>query len=225
MQCQIIQNNFEHPPFPALGNLDSTMPGGHTRFVYELNRAFARAASADLRLLVHDIHAIAARVGLGRWFDWERWFSYKILTSPEASYELASSLASQIGAMRGRARKCLVLDLDNTLWGGVVGDDGVDKLQIGKETALAEAHTAFQRYCLALRDRGVLLAVASKNTDAIARSGFEHPDSVLKLEHFSAFKGNREPKPENIKQIAAELNIGLDSLVFVDDNPAERAIV
>ncbi|HEX7838911.1 MAG TPA: HAD-IIIC family phosphatase [Kofleriaceae bacterium] len=225
VRCQIIQNNFEHPPFPVLGNLDSTVPGGHTRFVYELNRAFARAASADRRLLVHDIHSIAARIGLGRWFDWERWFSYKILTTPEASYELAMSLASQIGAMRGRARKVLVLDLDNTLWGGVIGDDGVDKLQIGKETAVAEAYTAFQRYCLSLRDRGVLLAVCSKNEEAIARTGFEHPDSVLRLEHFSAFKANWEPKPENIQQIASELNLGLDSLVFVDDNPAERAIV
>lgn len=223
--CQIIQNNFEHPPFPVLGNLDSTVPGGHTRFVSELNRGFGRAASANRRLVLHDIHSIAARLGLGRWFDWERWFSYKILTTPEGSYELASSLASQIGAMRGRARKVLVLDLDNTLWGGVIGDDGVDKLQIGKETAVAEAYTAFQRYCLALRDRGVLLAVCSKNTEAIARSGFAHPDSVLKAEHFSAFKANWEPKPDNIKQIASELNLGLDSLVFVDDNPAERAIV
>ena len=159
VRCQIIQNNFELPPFPALGNLDSTAPGGHTRFIYELTRAFARHASEDKRVLVHDLHAIAARMGLGRWFDWERWYSYKILTTPEGSFEIASSLASQIGAMRGRARKVLVLDLDNTLWGGVIGDDGVDRLQIGKETALSEAYTAFQHYCLSLRDRGVLLAV------------------------------------------------------------------
>jgi len=225
VRCQIIQNNFEHPPFPAMGNLDSTVPGGHTRFVYEMNRAFARCASADRRLIIHDIHSLATRIGLPRWFDWERWYSYKILTSVEASFELASSLASQIGAMRGRARKCLILDLDNTLWGGVIGDDGVDKLHIGKETALAEAYTAFQRYCLSLRNRGVLLAACSKNDDAIARTGFGHPDSVLKTEHFSAFKANWDPKPENIKQIAAELNLGLDSFVFVDDNPAERALV
>src|SRR5262249_55661002 len=162
----------------------STAPGGRTRFVYELNRAFARSASAPGRLLIHDIHALAARVGLDRWFDWERWFSYKILTTPEASYALASSLASQIGALRGRARKCLILDLDNTLWGGVIGDDGVERLHIGTETALGEAYTAFQRYCLSLRDRGVLLAVCSKNDEAIARSGFDHADSILKAEHF-----------------------------------------
>jgi len=225
VHCQIVQNNFEHPPFPLMGNLDSTAPGGHTRFVYELNRAFARHASAQRHLLIHDIHALAARVGLDRWFDWERWFSYKILTTPEASLALASSLASQVGALRGRARKCLILDLDNTLWGGVIGDDGVERLHIGNETALGEAYTAFQRYCLSLRDRGVLLAVCSKNDEAIARSGLAHPDSVLKAEHFSAFKANWDPKPDNIKQIASELNLGLDSFVFVDDNPAERALV
>ena len=225
VKCQIIQNNFEHPPFPAMSNLDSVSSGGHTRFIQELNRAFAKCASADRRLLIQDINAMAAGIGLSRWFDWERWFSYKILTTPEASYALANSLSRLIGAMLGRAKKVLILDLDNTCWGGVIGDDGVDNLQIGKETPLAEAYTAFQQFCLALRNRGVLLAVCSKNDEAIARTGFEHPDSVLKLEHFSAFKANWEPKHENIKQIANELNLGLDSFVFIDDNPAERAIV
>ena len=118
-----------------------------------------------------------------------------------------------------------MLDLDNTLWGGVIGDDGPDKIRIGKETAEAEAYTAFQEYCLRLRARGVLLAVCSKNTDAVARQGLLHPDSVLKIEHFASFKANWHPKPENVVAIAGELNIGLDALVFVDDNPAERAIV
>jgi FkbH-like protein len=223
--CQIIQNNFEHPPFPVLGNLDSTAAGGTTRFVYELNRAFARHASADHRLIIHDLNALSARAGHARWFDWERWFSYKILTTPEASWEIAASVASLVAAIRGRAKKCLILDLDNTLWGGVIGDAGIDKLQIGQETPVAEAYSAFQRWCVSLRERGVVLAVCSKNEDAIARSGFAHPDSILKVEHFSAFKANWEPKPDNIRAIAEELNLGLDSLVFVDDNPAERAIV
>jgi FkbH-like protein len=225
LHCPVIQNNFELPPFPALGNLDATAAGGHTRFVQELNLAFARCANTDRRLVVHDVNSLSARMGHSRWFDWERWYSYKILTTPEASFELASSLASQIGAMLGRSKKCLILDLDNTLWGGVIGDDGVGKLQLGKETPLGEAYTAFQRYCLSLRERGVLLAVCSKNDPAIARSGFEHPDSILKLSHFSAFKASWDPKHEGIAQIASELNLGLDSFVFVDDNPAERAIV
>ena len=223
--CQIVQNNFEHPPFPALGNLDATVAGGQTRFVYELNRAFARYANADHRVLIHDLNALAARVGHAHWFDWERWFSYKMLTTPEASWEIAASVASLVAAIRGRAKKCLIVDLDNTLWGGVIGDDGVDKLQIGQETAVAEAYSAFQRYCVALRERGVVLAVCSKNEDSIARTGFGHPDSILKVEHFAAFKANWEPKPDNIRAIAEELSLGLDSFVFIDDNPAERAIV
>jgi FkbH-like protein len=223
--CQIIQNNFEHPPFSLLGNLDAVSHWGNTRFINELNLEFAKAANGSRSLLIQDLNTLAARVGHGRWFDWNRWYSYKILTTPEASLAIAQSLAAMIGAIRGKAKKCLVLDLDNTLWGGVIGDDGVEKIQIGKETALAEAYTAFQTYCKALRNRGILLAVCSKNSPETAKSGFTHPDSVLKLEDFSAFRANWEPKHENIKAIAEELNLGLDSFVFVDDNPAERAIV
>ncbi len=143
----------------------------------------------------------------------------------EGNCALARSLASIIRAIYGKSRKVLVLDLDNTLWGGVIGDDGVDKIQIGRETPLAEAYTAFQEYCLSLYKRGILLAVCSKNNEEIAKQGFEHPDSVLKLEHISCFKANWEPKHENVLAIAQELNLGVDSFVFVDDNPAERAIV
>ena len=223
--CQVIQNNFEFPPQQTLGNLDATHLGGRTRFVMQLNLAFARAAATRSRLMIQDVCGISARVGLERWFDWERYFSYKVLTTPEGSYALAVSLAAMIRGMYGKTRKVLVLDLDNTLWGGVIGDDGVDRIAIGRETPVAEAYTAFQEYCLALRNRGVLLAVCSKNDEAVAKQGFEHPDSVLKLEHISCFKANWEPKHENIQAIARELNLGVDSFVFVDDNPAERAIV
>jgi FkbH-like protein len=222
--CQVIQNNFELPP-ALLGNHDAVLSGGSVRFVNQLNVEFAKRAANDSRLLIHDLNSVAARIGLNSWFDWNRWFSYKILTTPEASLAIARSLAAMISAVRGASKKCLVLDLDNTLWGGVIGDDGLEKIQIGKETALAEAYTAFQEYCLSLRDRGVLLAVCSKNDEEIARSGFTHPSSVLKLEHFSAFRANWEPKHDNLRSIALELNLGLDSFVFVDDNPAERAIV
>ncbi len=153
------------------------------------------------------------------------YFSYKILTTTEANVAIARSLTALVRAVYGKSRKVLVLDLDNTLWGGVIGDDGVDRIQIGRETPVAEAYTAFQEYCLSLQRRGVLLAVCSKNDEDVAKSGFEHPSSVLKLEHISCFKANWEPKHENILAIAKELNLGTDSFVFVDDNPAERAIV
>ena len=223
LNCTVLQNNFELPQHAILGNLDATLPGGHTRFVQELNRAFA--LSANGRLLIQDVQSIAARIGLDRWFDPERWFAYKLHTTPEGSNALAQSLAALVRGIYGKARKVLVLDLDNTLWGGVIGDDGVDKIALGRETPLAEAYTAFQEYCLSLRNRGILLAVCSKNNEEIARQGFEHPDSILKLEHFSSFKANWDPKHQNIEAIANELNLGADSFVFADDNPAERAIV
>ncbi len=223
--CQIIQNNFEYPTVQLLGNLDAVAYGGRTRFISELNLNFAKAANGCRKLLLQDLNALAAGVGHARWFDWNRWYSYKILTAIEASLAIAKSLAALIRAIRGKAKKCLVLDLDNTLWGGVIGDDGLEKIKIGKDTPVGEAYTGFQRYCLSLRERGVLLAVCSKNDPEIARSGFSHPDSVLQLHHFSSFQANWNAKHENIQTIAKELNLGLDSFVFVDDNPAERAIV
>ena len=221
--CQIIQNNFELSPYALLGNMDAV--AGHSRLLMRLNEAVAEQASRRPRLLLQDIHRISANLGLANWFDWDRFFSYKILLKPEANLAVARSLNALILAIFGKNRKVLVLDLDNTLWGGVIGDDGVDKIQIGRETPVAEAYTAFQEYCLSLRDRGILLAVCSKNNDEIARSGFEHPSSVLRLEHISCFKANWSPKHENLVEIARELNLGVDSFVFVDDNPAERAIV
>src|SRR5580658_2952692 len=223
--CQIVQNNFELPAQAILGNLDAVSCGGRTRYINELNRRFALEAAGNTRLTLQDLFSISARVGLDQWFDSGRWFSYKIANTVEGSFAIASSLAALVRAMYGRTRKVLVLDLDNTLWGGVIGDDGPDRIVIGRETPIAEAYTAFQEYCLSLRDRGILLAVCSKNDEEIAKQGFAHPDSVLKLEHISCFKANWEPKHENILAIARELNLGPDSFVFVDDNPAERSIV
>jgi FkbH-like protein len=223
--CTVIQNNFEPPMWSLLGNLDGVSPGGRRRFIAEINRRFVTEANARPTLILQDLDALSSARGLDQWFDPERWYGYKIPTTVEGTFAIASSLCALVRAMFGRSGKVLVLDLDNTLWGGVIGDDGADKIVIGRETPLAEAYTAFQEYCLSLRSRGILLAVCSKNDEAIAQSGFEHPSSVLKLEHFSAFKANWEPKHENLLAIAQELNVGLDSLVFVDDNPAERAIV
>jgi FkbH-like protein len=225
LSCQIIQNNFELPAYAIFGNMDASAAAGQSRFLMRLNESFAEEVGRRPRLLLHDIHGISAHIGLANWFDWERYFSYKVLLKPAANYAVARSLNALIGAIYGRMRKVLVLDLDNTLWGGVIGDDGVDRIRIGRETPVAEAYTAFQEYCLALRNRGVLLAVCSKNTDEIARTGLEHPSSVLRMEHFSCFKANWSPKHENLIEIARELNLGVDSLVFVDDNAAERAIV
>ena len=133
LASQIIQNNFELPAFAILGNMDAVSSGGATRFFLELNSAFARAAASNPRLLLQDVHSLSARIGLDHWFDWDRWFSYRILMTAEANLVTARSLASMVRAIYGKSRKVLVLDLDNTLWGGVIGDDGVDKIQIGRE--------------------------------------------------------------------------------------------
>ncbi|HLN03156.1 MAG TPA: HAD-IIIC family phosphatase [Bryobacteraceae bacterium] len=223
--CQVIQSNFETPPYAILGNMDAVAYGGLSRFLMQMNVAFAQEAAKRPKLIMQDVHGISARLGVQNWFDWNRYWNYKLLLTAEANLEVARSLTSIVRAMYGKSRKVLVLDLDNTLWGGVIGDDGVERIQIGRETPVAEAYTAFQEYCLSLRNRGVLLAVCSKNTEGIAKLGFEHPSSILKLEDISCFKANWDPKHENIHEIASELNLGVDSFVFVDDNPAERAIV
>jgi FkbH-like protein len=221
----LVQNNFELPTCRVLGNLDCVSPGGQVRFINCLNHEFAKEANLRSRFVIHDLNGIAAMVGLAQFHDPKRWYSYKIFSTPAGSLAMAQSLAAVIASAYGLTRKVLALDLDNTLWGGVIGDDGPDRIKIGKDTPEGEAYTAFQRYCLQLRDRGVILAVCSKNEEGIALQGFKHPDSILKRHHISAFRANWQPKPDNLQAIARELNIGLDSIVFVDDNPAERELV
>src|SRR5262249_16801098 len=150
----------------------------------------------------------------------------KLPCSPEHLVDYAHSLASLVLAQSGLGRKCLVLDLDNTLWGGVIGDDGLGGIRLGQGDPETEAYAAFQRYAQALPRRGVILAVCSKNTESIAREAFEtHPEMVLRPDDISCFMVNWDDKATNLGRIAAQLNIGLNSLVFVDDNPAERSII
>ena len=221
----IIQNNFDFPPLRPIGNIESFQPFGRIHFLSRLNAEFAQFARTHSKFLINDISYLSAQVGLNAWFDRRYWYSFHMAVSPTGTVALARNVAGIIKASYGKTKKCLVLDLDNTLWGGVVGDDGVQNLILGREHPVGEAFVDFQRYVKELKRRGIILAVCSKNDPENAREGFSHPDSVLKLDDFSAFKANWKPKSENIKEIAEELNIGLDSLVLVDDNPAERALV
>lgn len=223
--CIIIQNNFELPHYRTLGNLDCSNIHGRTHFINKLNHRLAEYANSNENFYINDINYLASWFGLERWHDKHFWYSYKYAMNYEAIPLLAHNLASIITAIRGMTKKCLVLDLDNTLWGGVVGDDGIEGIEIGKETPIAEAYTEFQQYVKELKARGIILAVCSKNEEENAQSGFSHPDSILELDDFMVFKANWEPKHENIVDIATALNIGIDSLVFLDDNPAERDIV
>jgi FkbH-like protein len=223
--CIVVQNNFDPPAFRVLGNSDSVAEFGRTRFVNRLNGRFAEYAANQSGLFIHDLAYLAAVVGLQEWYEEPYWFNYKLAIGPKANVFVAESIAKILRAAYGKSRKCLVVDLDNTFWGGVIGDDGVSNLQLGNETPAGEAYVAFQQYCRELKNRGVLLAVCSKNDREIAKEGFNHPDSILRLEDFAAFEPNWDPKPQTVEKIAKALNLGLDSLVFVDDNPAEREIV
>jgi FkbH-like protein len=223
--CTIIQNNFDLPPQRPLGNLEAGSHAGRVTFVNRLNVEFARAAASNPNLFIQDIQSLSADLGSEKWFDANYWFGYKLAATPYACGVMGANLANMIAALYGRTRKCLVVDLDNTLWGGVVGDDGVANLKIGSETAVAESYLAFQQYLKDLKARGILLAVCSKNEEAAALEGLRHPDGVLQPDDFAIIKANWSPKHENLAAIASDLNIGIDSLVFVDDNPVERDIV
>lgn len=219
----IIQNNFDLPYSQPEGS--SQLFSGLGNFINSLNAKFASYAAENPGFYVHDINRLCAEIGLLRWHNRNQYYAYKLAMSYEVIPEVSWGLKRLICAISGRVKKCLVLDLDNTLWGGVIGDDGVNGIIIGNETPQAEAYTEFQKYCKALKQRGIILAVCSKNDIDTAKSGFSHPDSVLSVKDFTVFCANWEPKNLNIRRIAQEINIGLDSLVFIDDNPAERAIV
>lgn len=223
--CAIIQNNFDLPRHRSLGNYDAYSAFGKTHFIHQLNLEFSKAAREIKNLYLNDIHYLSSDIGLSKWFDPSLWYSYKYALSFDAIPHLAKNTAIIINAIFGKSKKCLILDLDNTCWGGVIGDDGLENICIGKETALAEAFTALQAYAKELKERGIMLAVCSKNDPENAKSGFTHPDSILQFEDFTSFKANWNPKNLNIVDIANEINIGLDSMVFIDDNPAEREIV
>jgi FkbH-like protein len=138
----------------------------------------------------------------------------------------AEHVARTVAAIRGKSRKVLILDLDNTVWGGVIGDDGLEGIQIAQGDAIGEAYLEVQRLALDLRQRGILLAVSSKNHDEVAREPFEkHPEMLLKLDHIAVFAANWDDKATNIRAIAEKLSLGLDAMVFLDDNPVERGLV
>lgn len=221
----IIQNNFEAPFTRPLGNYDATAVSGKTTFVNKLNERFASYSRCNSNFILHDIHYQAAWFGLERWYDRRQWHAYKYAMNTDAFPILGKSIAAQICATLGKSKKCLVCDLDNTLWGGVIGDDGVDGIRIGQETPEAASYYELQQYIANLRDRGVILAVNSKNDESNAESGFSHPDSILKRDDFTSFQANWLTKDCNIETIANEINIGVDSLVFIDDNPSERQLV
>lgn len=223
--CPIIQNNFELPFYRLMGNKDASDYRGKVNFITKLNLKFYEYAESNQNFYINDINYVSSSYGLEKWADEFYWHMYKYALAVPAIPSLAFNISNIIKAIFGKNKKAFVLDLDNTLWGGVVGDDGVENIKIGPEVPTGQVFSEFQTYLKEHKDLGVILNVNSKNERENAIAGLNHPDSTLKPDDFITIKANWEPKSKNIVDIANELNIGVDSLVFVDDNPAEREIV
>jgi FkbH-like protein len=219
--CHVIQPAFDYPPEEPYGYLSGVLPGGRTRIIDLVNLRLREAAGTNVSIL--DMGLIQREVGLKRWDDPVAWARYRQYPAMEALPELAGAYLAHVGAALGLSRKLLITDLDNTLWSGVIGEDGVDGIRVGPDTHEGEAHLSLQRYLLDLKRRGILLAVCSKNNPEDARLPFQkHPNMALRLEDFAAFRANWDDKATNLRAIAHELSLGLDSFVFLDDNPLER---
>lgn len=223
--CPIIQNNFEELPYRVLGNADAWYNGGGIRYINQLNMAIAGEIEQCDYVFLNDLHYQASWFGLEQWFDQSIWYAYKYPFSLKAIPLVAFNIANIIKSLYGKNKKALVLDLDNTLWGGVIGDVGVDNIKLGIETPKGMAFSEFQSYIKKLSKLGIALNICSKNEKEIAKTGFDHPASILKYDDFIIPKINWDNKDANIELIAKELNILPESIVFLDDNPAERELV
>jgi FkbH-like protein len=225
LKASCIVQTIARPVDPSFGSLDLSLPGTLRNIVDTLNRAIAvHAAKTDDVLL--DVAGLAETVGLDQWHSPIEWHMAKLPFANKFVPIYAEHVCRLLAAMKGKSRRCLVLDLDNTLWSGVIGDDGLEGIIIGQGDPTGEAYLNVQQVALGLRERGIVLAVSSKNEDATARLPFQqHPEMLLREEHIAVFQANWRDKAENIRAIALELSLGLDALVFLDDNPAERDLV
>jgi FkbH-like protein len=224
-KASVIVQNIARIPAPLFGNLDKTLAESGYRRILDYNKALEESVAGSGDYLM-DVAGLAEDVGLDEWHDLSQWYTARLPFSQRFVPLYADVLARLVAALRGKSRKCLVLDLDNTIWGGVIGDDGLDGIVLGEGNARGEAFRAVQRMALDLRDRGIVLAVASKNDEQVAREPFrKHPDMLLREEHIAVFQANWHDKATNLTAIAEDLDIGTDALVLLDDNPVERAYV
>ncbi|MDR1536502.1 MAG: HAD-IIIC family phosphatase [Clostridiales bacterium] len=222
--CPLIQSNFEFPSYRLMGNREASDIHGSVNFISRLNMRFNEYAQSHPNFYINDINWLSADFGLERWSDPFCWHSYKYSLSLQAVPRLALNVANIIKSLFGKNKKAISVDLDNTLWGGVVGDEGLEGLEIGNETSAGQAFREFQSYLKSLKDIGAVLSVNSKNDMENALLGLGHPSNVLHADDFVIIKANWEPKSDNLQKTAQELELLPESFVFIDDNPAERAI-
>ena len=223
--CPIIQNNFELPYYRLMGNKDASDIHGKVNFITRLNLMFYEYAQKNENFYICDINYISADYGLKQWSDPFYYHMYKYALNVNAIPYLSFNVANIIKSIFGKNKKGFVLDLDNTLWGGVIGDDGVEGIKVGPEESEGQVYSEFQRYLKEHKQLGVILNIDSKNDYENAIAGLKHPDSELSEDDFVEIKANWEPKDINFEQIAKDINLLPESLVFIDDNPAERHIV
>jgi FkbH-like protein len=213
------------PADTLFGETEARVAGTRRAMIDRFNARLVEEVTAAGDMIV-DVAQLANLVGLANWHDSRAWHASKLPFALSYTPLYADHVCRVLAASRGKARKCLVLDLDNTVWGGIIGDDGIEGIRVGQGSAIGEAHLELQAFALELRDRGIVLAVCSKNEEANALLPFsEHPEMILKKDHIAAFIANWNDKASNLREIAAMLNIGTDALVFLDDNPAEREII
>jgi FkbH-like protein len=221
-QASLIVHTLELPGFPSLGVLDAQSGAGQSAAIEAINRELHRLPEQYPGVYVLDYDALVARYGRLHWRDERKWLTARMPIAADKLIHLAHEWLRFVVPLSGKTGKALVVDLDNTLWGGVVGEDGVTGIQLGPEYPGA-AYQAVQRAMLDLYSRGILLAICSKNNLEDAEQVLRHhPGMLLKPEHFAAMRINWNDKAQNLCEIASELNIGRDALVFMDDNPAER---
>ena len=220
-----ILQTVARPVETSFGSLDLALPGTLRHLVDGFNRRLAGRLGDGPDLLL-DVAGLAESLGLAEWNDPTLWNIGKIPFANMFLPVYADFVCRLIAAVRGKSRRCLILDLDNTLWGGVIGDDGLHGIVLGQGDATGEAYLSVQRATLALRERGIVLAVCSKNDDAIAREPFRnHAEMVLREDQIAIFQANWNDKATNIRAIAEALALGLESMVLLDDNPVERGLV
>jgi FkbH-like protein len=221
-QAALIVHSLERPSSPSLGVLDGQSEAGQSGLVRQINRELLRIAAGFHGVYVLDYDALVARHGSEHWHDERKWLTARLPIAAGYLLQMAREWMRFIVPLSGRTVKVLVTDLDNTLWGGVIGEDGMAGIKVGPEYPGA-AYQALQRALLDLSRKGILLAVCSKNNLDDAMEALEkHPGMVMRAKHFAALRINWTDKAQNLREIAQELNVGIDALAFLDDNPFER---
>jgi FkbH-like protein len=225
LNSKVIYYNYTEIDDSVFGNYANKTESSFLFQLRKLNYNLMELASERPNLYLCDLSSIQNKIGKSNFFQTSMYINTEMVLSIDVLSNVAYKTIDLINALNGKFKKCVILDLDNTTWGGIIGDDGIENIQIGS-LGIGKAFSEFQYWIKKLKNRGVIIAVCSKNTESVAKEPFEnHPDMVLKIDDISVFIANWENKADNIRQIQSILNIGFDSMVFLDDNPFERNIV